>query len=261
MKLQSPKLPFWRTVGQSFWVVGANFDQFLRISWFWTLILVPLFFGRYWLLWKKPAAAGILPSLIELPILASVAVAWHRLLLKEKRQSAGWYAKLDGATLRYAAVSFGLSLFWNAPFWLLVPIFRASASGDPSVASVLALFAMAGSALVLGLVTSRISLVLPALAIGQPLSLAQSWQITRGNSWTLMLTSCCCLIPATVVTFATLEVLPELLRPTRLASSMRDTIISLYSAITLVVLVSQMSIAYAHFVEQREIGTSDADQT
>ena len=79
-----PKLPFWRTVGACYATVFGNLGQLLRISWLWLLIMLPVYAVAQWL--TSPAQGsemgdlllGMLPSVLELPALASIAVAWHR---------------------------------------------------------------------------------------------------------------------------------------------------------------------------------------
>ena len=46
--------------------------------------------------------AAALPTPVDLPFLASIAVAWHRLVLRGERVTQGVYVRLDGAVWRYA---------------------------------------------------------------------------------------------------------------------------------------------------------------
>ena len=53
--------------------------------------------------------AVALPSaVVDLPFLASIAVAWHRLVLREERVTKPAYLRLDGTVWRYVlyAVAF-----------------------------------------------------------------------------------------------------------------------------------------------------------
>jgi hypothetical protein len=45
------------------------------------------------------------------------------------------------------------------------------------------------------LVVPRLSLVLPVVALGEPLSLRQAWRITRGNTLRLALATVLCILP------------------------------------------------------------------
>jgi hypothetical protein len=100
------KLPFWRTLGEAYGVWFKNLPELIRIAWLWILIMAPIVGLFMW--WQAPitmevmqnARAGKLdpdPALsalmqvinlvIILPILSSIAVAWHRLLLRNCRCS------------------------------------------------------------------------------------------------------------------------------------------------------------------------------
>jgi hypothetical protein len=82
------KLPAWSTVSTCYSLVARNLGQLVRIAWFLLLIMMPMYAVTYWLSWPWSSEAtgdigGLvnqlftsLPSLIELPFLASIAVAW-----------------------------------------------------------------------------------------------------------------------------------------------------------------------------------------
>jgi len=106
-----PKLPVWQTVRASYAIVGRNLRQLVRICWMWVLIMVPVYMGLDWLAetwagesgarathrWLREIAAA-LPSPVDLPFLASIAVAWHRLVLREERVTRVAYVRLDGVS-------------------------------------------------------------------------------------------------------------------------------------------------------------------
>jgi len=106
-----PKLPVWQTVRASYAIVGRNLRQLVRICWVWVPIMVPVYMGLDWLAetwagesgarathrWLREIAAA-LPSPVDLPFLASIAVAWHRLVLREERVTRVAYVRLDGVS-------------------------------------------------------------------------------------------------------------------------------------------------------------------
>jgi hypothetical protein len=87
-------------------------------------------------------------------------------------------------------------------------------STDPStrilIDEVLAAPAATGATMAVGLlVLPRLSLVMPALALGERLSLRHAWRITRGNTLRLGAATAICILPA--VTLATMVPLLMLL--------------------------------------------------
>ena len=93
-----PKLLVWQTVRASYAIVGRNLRQLVRICWVWVLIMALVYIGLDWLAetwpgnfgaqashrWLREIAAA-LPMPVDLPFLASIAVAWHRLVLRGER--------------------------------------------------------------------------------------------------------------------------------------------------------------------------------
>jgi hypothetical protein len=57
----------------------------------------------------------IVGQLILLPALASVAVAWHRLLLRDEHPGPGIYLRLDSIVVGYAILAFWIGLITLAP--------------------------------------------------------------------------------------------------------------------------------------------------
>ena len=109
-----PKLPVWQTVRASYAIVGRNLRQLVRICWVWVLIMAPVYMALDWLAetwpgdsgaqaahrWLREIAAA-LPMPVDLPFLASIAVAWHRLVLRGDRVTQPTYVRLDGVVWRY----------------------------------------------------------------------------------------------------------------------------------------------------------------
>src|SRR5262249_32545245 len=108
-----PKLPFWRTVGRAYAAPFANFGSLLSAAWLWFLLLTPLVLVMNWFLvpleveffaklavdpfgWPSPQfqLLLLLEQLVLLPAIASIAVAWHRLILTQERPS-GVYMRFD----------------------------------------------------------------------------------------------------------------------------------------------------------------------
>jgi hypothetical protein len=117
-----PKLPVWQAVRASYVIVAHNLGQLLRICWVWFLIMVPVYAGLDWLdetwsgessaqatyRWMREIAAAP-PSLVDLPFLASIAVAWHRLVLLKSESRSRLIFALTGSS---GAMSFMPSCFF-----------------------------------------------------------------------------------------------------------------------------------------------------
>jgi len=139
------RLPVLRTGGASNATVARNFGYLLRISWLWLLIMLPVYavihaaVGRLNPIWWKEADQGLLaallgsllPNVIELPALASsIAVAWHRLVLRGERVAQPVYLRLHRVVWRYA-------LWSPPPLSLRLP--HLSQSAPPSRSSIYSL--------------------------------------------------------------------------------------------------------------------------
>jgi hypothetical protein len=209
-----PKLPVWQTVRASYTIVARNFGQLVRICWLWILIMVPVYAALVWLekTWSREVGAQAvyhwmgeiaeaLPSPVDLPFLASIAVAWHRLVLREERVAQPVYLRLDGVVWRYVLYSSALLLLERAILVicaLLAQNLAIEADFFTRLSiELLAAPAATGAAMAIGLlVLPRLSLVMPAVAVGERLSLRHAWRITRGNTLRLGVATTLCVIPA-----------------------------------------------------------------
>ena len=215
------KLPVWRTVRACYATGLQNLRQLVRISWLWLLIMVPIYATVHWLVstvWATDAILMMplwvgeivlrLPVVVELPFLASIAVAWHRLVLRHECISASAYLRLDAPVWLYALCSLGFLALTIGPVMCapdlagqltgMTPHFDVSIlSWDAALLSLLIFLALLGLALVASiLLLPRLSLVLPALALGERLSLWDAWVATRSNTLRLALATGLCMLPA-----------------------------------------------------------------
>ena len=176
------KLPVWQTVGACYATVARNLGQLVRISWLWLLIMLPVYAVTHWLapdrleMPPRPLrdALVVLPLIVELPFLGSIAVAWHRLILREEWVTRAIYLRLDKPVWLYALYSFALwALAYGPLAGVLLLRLVPAPSPDPGV--VIYFVAPIFTALVLMLATNlfvvpRLSLALPAVALGERLS-------------------------------------------------------------------------------------------
>ena len=222
-----PKLPVCPTVCASYAIVARNLGQLVRICWLWVLIMVPVYAAldrleETWLResgaqatyhWMRELATA-LPSPVDLPFLASIAVAWHRLVLREEPVTRLTYLRLDGAVWRYVVYAFAFLLLERGT--LVVCAFLAQNLAIEMefftrlLIELLAAPIATGAVMAIGLlVLPRLSLVMPAVALRERLSLRHAWRITRGNTLRLGAATTLCMLPA--VTLAMLVPLLMLL--------------------------------------------------
>ena len=136
MTVERPaKLPVFRTVGQAYALWMQNFSDLIRICGFWMVLMAPVL-----LIWNRMQSAHLAEivdafnsgqafvdpnpvltalqvlagRLIMLPPLASAAVAWHRLLLRDEHP-VGTYLRLDGTVGSYAILAFLIGMIITAP--------------------------------------------------------------------------------------------------------------------------------------------------
>ncbi|MBL4813475.1 MAG: hypothetical protein JKX69_14235 [Rhodobacteraceae bacterium] len=109
-----------------------------------------------------------------------VAVAWHRFVLLE--EFPGLLPAFRGQEmLRYFGAFFVLSMLVAIVLGLSTSIFGSMMAASTLHATVLGI---AFSVLVLWL-WARLSVVLPAAAIGQPMKFSQAWEATRDAQWSI----------------------------------------------------------------------------
>jgi hypothetical protein len=258
-----PKLPFWRTVGACYAIVFRNFGQLLRIGWLWLLIMLPVYAAAEWLAsrWQGNQIGdfllSMLPSVLEVPALASIAVAWHRLVLRQERVQGAVYLRLDRLVWWYAMILLIFIVVTVGPFLCgMVAVLPENPSNPSTLLSVAQIFAGIAVGLAIGaLVLPRLSLVLPAGALGERLTLGEAWHATRGNTWRLAWASLLCslppLIPAAVLLWYVEGSTPAV-------SMIGRTVYSLAYVLFVAIAVTLLSVAYRHFVERRQSAAETA---
>ncbi|HEU4381580.1 MAG TPA: hypothetical protein VFR73_23665 [Hyphomicrobiaceae bacterium] len=250
-----PKLPFWRTVGACYAIVFGNFGSLLRISWLWLLIMLPVYAAAEWLDSRSQGnetgslLLSMLPSVLEVPALASIAVAWHRLVLRQESVQGAVYLRLDRVVWWYAMILLACMVATIGPILFgIAAVLPHNVSSQGALSLIVTMLAGFGVGLGVGVfVLPRLSLVLPAGALGERLTLGEAWRATRGNTWRLACASLLCslppLIPAAALVF--------LVEGTSLDESVIGiTVYSLAYVLIVTIAVTLLSLAYRHFVER-----------
>jgi len=258
------KLPLWRSVGEAYALWGRNFAEILRLSWPWMAVIALPLAIIVWLqgstvtgameaaragrpvLEEHPLADMILQlvgQLIALPALASVAVAWHRLVLRGEHAGPELYLRRDGVVIGYAILLFWIGLITRAPN-------SAGRLLQAVTGPVRALQTLTGLVALIALfIVARLSLALPALAVGRAeISFGAAWAATKGNSWRLFWGYLFCILPWVVVVVA-VEFL--FLTGDRVLATLVLLAIGLVWIPVGMISVGFLSLAYRHFFEAR----------
>jgi hypothetical protein len=261
------KLPFWHTVGAAYLLWAKNLPELVRISWLWLVVMLPVLTIINW--WQAPYFLELLRSvdarvpppdpvfgmlvqvidlLIMLPMLASIAVAWHRLLLRGEHAGAGTYFRLDGIVIGYAVVLLLLGLLSLVPQFLeqILEINKSNTASGLSVVSIL----LSIVSIVVLLIAARLSVILPARALGQvQITPGMVWTATQKNTWRLFGGY---ILTGVVVGFAT----GMMLFAQSWFGSGRTTFTLVWTALTFLWVLGGMigvgflSLAYRHFFER-----------
>jgi hypothetical protein len=262
------KLPVWRTTRECYRLVYTNIGPLIQISWRWLLVMIPVYAVAHAAVWYFTFAKGApilggpasglisnLPNILELGFLASVAVGWHQLILRSKSVSTP-KLYLDQTGVAYACWVF---MQFLAPTIILMVILPGWPTDNSSTPERLFWYTVATSSVVLMDVLSivavliiplRLSLKLPAVALQRSMSLQESWQITRGNTWRLAATAFLCWLPCFLMFIATGIPLTSFSdKPALVNFVMSSTVMSLAYAIPTIFGVTLLSLAYRHFVE------------
>jgi hypothetical protein len=263
------KLPLWRTIGQSYAIWFKNLPELVRIAWIWILIMAPIVGLFMW--WQAPAMIELMQnartgkldpnpgmttlmqainSIILLPMLSSIAVAWHRLLLRDEHVS-GPYLRFDSVVIGYAVLFFLIALLFSVPQYFSQ--IYAALSQPPGateispgglavtlVSSILTLVAM--------FFACRLFVVLPAKALGRDISFG-TWAATRKNSWRLFWGYMLSLLPLAVIAGG-IGFWIASAQPSRGVAASIWTILTLLWALFGMVGVGFLSLSYRHFFER-----------
>lgn len=184
--------------------------------------------------------------------MAGIAIAWHRFVLLDEVPGPVWPRVLLMTLGSYVLRSVGLFLLLALLLSLIsIPMFMLGGSEFAAIA----VFVMIGVPAVLALVVLnfRWSLILPAAAIGQPISMKQARRATEGKSkLILFLTLLYSILPVVIgaavgVVREVLSALDSLPLPLELALN------GAMNAFLFLVGASMLTTLYGVFIEGREL--------
>lgn len=170
------KILIGATFGQAYGLTFGNLGLFARVAAIPFLLIVAMNLAVAFFAQPKPpgwvpVAEQVLSFIIQVPLLTS----WHRfVLLPRERALPTMGFNFTVREIRFSGYLLMMTMS------LSIPLLFVSAAGKNVGAAALLFLVLV---IVLMLVWSRLCLVFPASAVGDPVRLADSWRITKGNGW------------------------------------------------------------------------------
>lgn len=253
-----PRLPLRRTLGQAYRSVLDRFDVLLHIAWPWLVVTLPFEFAHSW--WSHPRTQALsggedvpkLPPperlerlvdpvflLLLLIPLSAIAVGWHRFLLRDEVPARATLT-VDGPVLPYMGMALLFSVVTYLPFLLLEVHAMPDDDSFPTL-----IFAAVAAFLVAFAIVSRLSVALPAIAIGGPgASLADAWRATRRSTWKLAIGSLLAAVPALAVAMLSASLSNHL---DRITYAVVGGVLDVVSSLLVTIGVAFLSYSWRHF--------------
>ncbi len=259
------KLPFWRTIGRSYYAVVEHFGDYLKSLWPWALVIFAIGFAVYWFTWdiagpffKKIKSGDVAPgqitqsellsmsalglgiALIMAPIMSSLAVAWHRMIIRDEKIASAFYLRLDRVVWSYALVLAVLMMLTQ------IPSLFAGFGATPELSSTTLIFSIAYFVLiwVVLFLWARLSVYLPSIAVEkQDISMSDVWDRTKNNTLRLFFGWFICALPIMVASQIHLYIIGD----GRLGMTMGLAIAGVISMILAFPSIVFLSHAFQHF--------------
>jgi|GEM_PF-890714 len=260
--MRPPKLPVIEIVKEAFQGAYFHFNDMVRIVWLPTLLYVVLN------VYISQQTAGALEPTLFLVVAfigstflwAMMAVAWHRRILTGETPTDFVYFKFGRNEARFVLITIMLTLFYLPGILFLVmstglsgeDIQNMMAGVEPTLQpeSVSVAYLMLGYALLFVAFhfSVRLSLLLPAVAIGDGVNAGKIINMTKGNFWRLLGAMLLCGLVVLLAVNIVSAVAASLLFAIGLGDAevilIINIIISLLAIFALVVNVAVLSIAY-----------------
>lgn len=218
------KIPVWTTVIESYRFVVTHPSDCLRVGW----LPLAIFFTLNLLLDTASTAPSVTKIaifvLVQTLIAAVILVAWHRVvLLGTGPWQPACAVGLGWREFRYLLAWTLLSVLFVVFFALTILLVMGSAFaammivqaglilageanalelGETSQFVLIGYLAFLPAFLVASYFTTRLSLVLPALATDKGRSLGRAWSLSSGNGWRLVLAAVLVMLPVELLSVA-----------------------------------------------------------
>lgn len=261
-------LPVWPSVKEAYRFTFANLGSLFAISWKWlVLVLLPAMVLYLWysypaieatyrgLATGKPEPlppelhfkmmfAGLLYTLAQIVPMASIAVNWHRFILRNEPATSANGLRLDAPVMRYLGIAAGFTAIMVLPS-IIQMFFIGNPSGLAIAVVIISGLAVIGVAILL----LRLSMMLPGVAVENPnAQLSNVMAATRGHTLRLLGGYLLIVLPAILLSILTL--IAAMVFGTNGAVAMQGVSVLVYLVLTAVVLTF-MSIAYRFFYENK----------
>lgn len=176
-----------------------NLGVAFGLSWPWYALVLPVSMVIFLLTGPSSAenqgkptgmlvVATLLVALITMISAASIAVNWHRYILRDELSlGAGAALRLDGLVWRYFGNVLLISLILIAAMLIAgLPLILVAAAGGAATLAVMLIFIVVVP--LIGTAFLRLAIKLPAVALGrEDFSMKDAWEATRGNTLPLFL--------------------------------------------------------------------------
>ncbi len=199
--------------------------------------------------------------LIRLPALASTAVAWHRLLLRDEHPGPGIYLRLDSIVVGYAILAFWIGVITLTPGYVIrmfdIVTGTGAAAGNVAVAVIQIVTGLIE--IVAGLISiiaffigARLSLALPGLALGRDnVGFGAAWEVSKRNTWRMFWAYFFCIFPGAAIIGGISWWL--LLPHSRATGTLALLVMNLLWIPVGMISVGMLSLAYRHFFEAQRL--------
>lgn len=186
------RLPAGACIEHALQSVSRNIGYAFRISWPWYAVLAVvniavIAFTGYAVAGGIEVHPGIIFPVIFLIVLltalafASIAVNWHRYILLDQVPTGAELFRLDGLTWRYFGNVLLIGLITGIGLVIFMLLLQGFASLS-TITTIVALFIGVAGIVAFSISVYRLSIKLPAVAIGRrDFSLGHAWAATGGN--------------------------------------------------------------------------------
>lgn len=192
------RLPAGACISHALNSVRNNIGYAFRISWPWYLVLAAMNIAIYAISGVAVTAEAEINFGIYIPLVivavivtilafASIAVNWHRYILLDQVPVGAELFRLDGLTWRYVGNVWLIGLIVGLVFLAgMLPLMLLAGLAD--AIGVVAFFIGLGGFVFVMISTYRLSVKLPAIAIGRrDFALRDAWAATRDNKLPILL--------------------------------------------------------------------------
>lgn len=264
------RFPLGGTVEAAYKLTFRNWQAFFKLAWKWLLLaIIPL--NIAFMLYAIPVLREMQDAMVKSPMtipveitsklglagtalslamslpMASIAVGWHRLILRQAQPGSADTLRLDATVWRYLGIGllFSLAIFLPSVLQMLlmgdgtnVQLF--SWSSQRPIWLSLALL------LVIAAFVARLSVTLPGVALDLPeATIAGTWQRTRRHTFKLFAGAALALVPVAVLAALFNAIANAVGTDAALFSG--HLLTSLARLIGVAVMLTFLSLAFRHF--------------